>query len=89
MDDNRLEELYRRNRETAERAVNIMGGQANTGRILTERLREKGIRREVTVGMVWAWLNRDKCGIPIRYLLDMEEESGIPRQELRQDIPWP
>lgn len=83
-----IETIFKRNRTKAAEAIDNMGGPAAAGRALTERVRLRGGKVRVTIGKVWSWLNRDKRGIPIEYLIDIEEESGIKREELRQDIPW-
>ena len=62
-----------------------MGGQTRTAKIITDR-RTDG--KKVTLRHVWSWLNRDKKGIPLEYLVDIEEESGISRTLLRGDVPW-
>jgi hypothetical protein len=82
------EEMLKSNRRNASKAVKKMDGPANTARILTERLLSRGVNKQISIGQVWAWLNRDKKGIPIEYLVDFEEESGIPREKLRADVPW-
>ena len=32
------------------------------------------------------WLNRDKQGVPARYVILIEKATGVPRHELRPDI---
>lgn len=85
-----LDEIFEENRINAAEAIKQMGGQADAARKLTERLRQRGITdKTVAPGTVWAWLNRDKCGVPLSYLEDVEAESGVSRIKLRADIPWP
>jgi len=83
-----LETICKNNCVKAAEAIEKMGGPALAGRKLTERLRARGIDRKVSIGVIWAWKSRDKRGIPIEFLTDVEEESGISRLELRGDIPW-
>jgi len=81
-------EVFEQNQLKGAEAIKKMGGLAEAGRTLTERFRSRGIRHKVDPSKIWAWLNRDKRGIPLEYLEDVEEESGIPREELRGDVPW-
>jgi len=43
-------------------------------------------RLGVTQPTVSDWAARG--AIPVRLLLDVERDTGIPRETLRQDIPW-
>ena len=84
-----IDKIYEKNREFAEKAVNKMDGPAECGRKITFRMQDRGMKgKKVTIGQVWAWLNRDKRGIPLEYLVDVEEESGVAREKLRADVPW-
>ncbi len=83
-----LDVILKNNRVKAAEAIDKMGGPAAAGRTLTERTKNRGSSRKITIGIVWSWLNRDKCGIPLQYIIDVEEESGISRMELRGDVPW-
>lgn len=74
--------------QAASNAITKMGGPAEAGRKLTERLREREEDKTIPIGVVWSWINRDKHGVPIRFILDIEALSDIPREELRPDIPW-
>jgi hypothetical protein len=81
-------EILADNRLFAANAVGKMGGPAKAAKRLTELLAERGENKLISVGQVWAWLNRDKRGIPLEYLIDIENESGIPREKMRGDVPW-
>jgi len=84
------EKKYEANRLQAAAAIEAIGGQAETARKITDILFEDDlIKRPLQIGSVWAWVNRDKCGIPIEYLEYVERLSGVNRKLLRQDIPWP
>jgi hypothetical protein len=83
-----INEIYTSNRRAAAEAIEKMGGSAQAGRLITERLRQRGDKRSIRVGTVWSWLNRDKKGVPLEFLVDIEEESGVKREQLRGDIPW-
>ncbi len=72
-------------------AVDELGGLANTARKLKEHLISVGREedaKKMAIGKIWSWVHRDKSGIPVHFIVDMEEISGISREKLRPDIPW-
>ena len=79
---------YEKNHKALERAIKKMGGQSNAAKTITKRLQARGITKILRNNTVWSWLSRDKCGVPLEYLVDVEEESGVARTELRTDVPW-
>ena len=76
------EDILVLNRTAACAAIEAMGGISEAARKLSTP------EREMKAGHIWAWLNRDKRGIPLEYLEQVELLSDIPREELRRDIPW-
>ena len=77
-----LDDRLKNNRRFASEAVDKMGGPAEAARRLTTD------ERKIKTGHVWAWLNRDKRGIPLEYLKDIEKISGVAREDMRSDVPW-
>lgn len=77
-----LEEILVNNRRFAAEAIEKMGGPADAARKLTTE------NRKIKVGHVWAWINRDKRGIPLEYLKEIEKTSGVAREDMRGDVPW-
>jgi len=77
-----LEEVCKNNRRGASDAIEKMGGPAEAARKLTTD------ERVIKTGHVWAWLNRDKRGIPLEYLKEIEKMSGVSREVMRGDVPW-
>ena len=77
-----MEKVLHANRLVAAKAIEKMGGVAKAAQQLSTE------DRPLKTGHVWAWLNRDKRGIPLEYLKAIERVSGVAREEMRQDIPW-
>ena len=75
-------ETLSNNRRAASAAIDKMGGPADAARKLTTA------ERKIKVGHIWAWINRDKRGIPLEYLKAVEKISGVSRETLRGDVPW-
>lgn len=70
-----------------ERAIDILGGQAATARILAERT-GKPIRQ----GHVWAWINRTKK-VPPEMAPHIESATSdvgkmVTREQLCPEFPW-
>lgn len=63
--------------EALKRACELAGGQ----KPLAERI-------GTTQSQVWYWLQRSKRGVPAEFVLPIERETGVPRNELRPDL-WP
>lgn len=62
------------NLEALERAIKSAGGQSALARFLG-----------TTQGNIWGWLNNSKS-IPPKWVLKIEELTGVSRHELRPDI---
>lgn len=77
-----LEKILKNNRRFAAKAIDKMGGPAEAARTLTAK------DKKIKTGHVWAWLNRDKRGIPLEYLKTIEKISGVAREDMRGDVPW-
>jgi len=77
-----IEEKLENNRRMAAVAIGKMGGPAEAARTLSTE------KSKLKTGHVWAWLNRDKRGIPLAYLKAIEKITGVAREEMRQDVPW-
>jgi DNA-binding transcriptional regulator YdaS (Cro superfamily) len=57
-------------------AVRIAGGQAALARKLN-----------LKQGHVWDWLNRNS-GAPLEHCPAIEAETGVPCEQLRDDVTW-
>ena len=64
-------------KEALKRACDLAGGQ----KPLADRI---GTRQQ----MVSYWLTKSKRGVPAEFVLPIERETGISREELRPDL-WP
>ena len=76
------ESVYNKNRQVLCQASEDMGGWES----IAKALRARGL--QLTRQHVLGWVNNIKSGVPPEFLVDMEEVTGIPREEFRQDIPW-
>jgi len=61
--------------EALRKACEAVGGQ----KPLADRI-------GTTQSQVWYWLERSKKGVPGEFVLTIERETGVPRQELRPDL---
>lgn len=61
--------------EALRKACELAGGQTS----LADRI-------GTTQSQVWYWLERSKKGVPGEFVLTIERETGVPRQELRPDL---
>jgi len=77
------EKLYIENRKALLQASEDMGGWESIAKALREAGQEKITRMHIL-----GWTTNVKAGVPPEYLVVMEEITGIPRERLRQDIPW-
>ena len=76
-------DVYDHNRAVLYKAAKEYGGWE----AIAKSLREKGfsnIKRQT----VLTWTVNVKAGVPNEYLVAIEEITGVPREELRKDIPW-
>ena len=83
------ENITKANQDAAKIVFDMIGGPAEAARKLTRLIRESDPEaKPVRIGSIWSWQNRDKSGIPIKHILDFEKLSGIPREQIRPDVPW-
>lgn len=61
--------------DALKRACEIAGGQ----KPLAERI-------GTTQSQVWYWLTRSKRGVPAEFVLPIERETGVSRNDLRPDL---
>jgi len=77
------------NQAAACKAVEAINGPAETARKLTALIQEDDENaKPIRIGSVWSWMHRDRSGIPIIHILNFEKLSGLPREEIRPDVPW-
>ena len=77
------EKNYSENRKVLIQASEDMGGWES----IAKALRKVGMEN-ITRMHILGWTTNVKAGVPPEYLEAMEEVTGIPRETLRQDIPW-
>ena len=83
------ENITKANQAAACKAVEAINGPAETARKLTALIKENDENaKPIRIGSVWSWMHRDRSGIPIMYIIHFENLSGIPREEIRPDVPW-
>ena len=83
------QEITEANQKAARMVIGLMGGPAEAARKLTDKVRESDPEaKTIRIGSLWSFMHRDKSGIPIKYILDFEYLSGVPREEIRPDVPW-
>lgn len=61
--------------DALKRACEVAGGQ----KPLADRI-------GTTQSQVWYWLTRSKQGVPARFVLSIERETGVSRSALRPDL---
>lgn len=83
------EEVTQANQAAAKFVFDTLGGPAESARKLTRLIKESDPEaKPVRIGSIWSYQNRDKSGIPIKYILHFEKLTGIPREKIRPDVPW-